>query len=86
LPGAFYRAPDKDFAESKPGPRQRKVAITVPAPSTLALLGAMSEALGKDFLIFFPNFLCRLRAGEAPGKPSYIYVSFSWWQDYPKFI
>jgi hypothetical protein len=28
LSGAFYRAPGKDFAECKPGTRQRKVAVT----------------------------------------------------------
>jgi hypothetical protein len=32
LPGAFYRAPGKDFAECKPGIRQRKVAVTAPTP------------------------------------------------------
>jgi hypothetical protein len=53
LPGAFYRAPGKDFAECKSGTRQRKVVVTAPAPSTLALSGAMSEAPDKDFLFFF---------------------------------
>jgi hypothetical protein len=28
LSGTFYRAPSKDFAECKPGTRQRKVAVT----------------------------------------------------------
>ena len=49
LPGAFYRAPGKDFAESKHGPRQRKVTITAPVPSVLSLPGAVSETPGKDF-------------------------------------
>jgi len=35
LLGAFYRAPGKDFAESKHSLRQRKVTITAPAPSVL---------------------------------------------------
>jgi len=60
LPGAFYRALGKDFAECKPGTRQRKVVVTAPAPSSLALPGAMSEAPGKDFFNFFSNFLCRV--------------------------
>jgi hypothetical protein len=51
--GAFYWAPGKDFAECKPGTRQRKVVVTAPALSALGLPGAMSEAPGKDFLIFF---------------------------------
>jgi hypothetical protein len=49
LPGVFYRARDKDFAECKSGTRQRKVVVTAPAPSALALPGAMSEAPDKDF-------------------------------------
>ena len=49
LPGAFYRAPGKDFAESKHGPRQRKVTVTAPVPSVLSLPGAVSETPGKDF-------------------------------------
>jgi hypothetical protein len=53
LSGAFYRALGKDFAECKPGTRQRKVVVTAPAPSALGLPGAMSEAPDKDFLIFF---------------------------------
>jgi hypothetical protein len=52
LPGAFYQAPDKDFAECKPGTRQRKVTITAPAPSAFGLPGAMSETPDKDFLFF----------------------------------
>jgi hypothetical protein len=53
LPGAFYRAPGKDFAECKSGTRQRKVAVTAPAPSAFDLPGAMSEAPGKVFLNYF---------------------------------
>jgi hypothetical protein len=53
LPGAFYRAPDKDFAECKSGTRQRKVTVTALAPSAFGLPGAMSEAPGKDFFNFF---------------------------------
>jgi hypothetical protein len=68
LPGAFYRALGKDFAECKPGTRQRKVVVTAPAPSSLALPGAMSEAPGKDFFNFFSNFLCQVPRREAPGK------------------
>jgi len=56
LSGAFYRAPGKDFAESKHSPRQRKVTVTAPAPSVLFLPGAVSETPGKDFLIFFPRY------------------------------
>jgi len=56
LPEAFYRAPGKDFAESKPSPRQRKVTVTAPAPSVLFLPGAVSETPGKDFLIFFLRY------------------------------
>jgi len=47
--GSFYRAPGKDFAESKHGPRQRKVTVTAPVPSVLSLPGAVSETPGKDF-------------------------------------
>jgi len=46
--GAFYRAPGKDFAESKYGPRQRKVTVTAPVPSVLSLPEAVSETPGKD--------------------------------------
>jgi hypothetical protein len=56
LPGAFYRAPGKDFAACKLGTRQRKMAVTAPAPSALGLPGAMSEAPGKDFFYFFFKF------------------------------
>jgi hypothetical protein len=56
LLGVFYRAPGKGFAECKPGTRQRKVAVTVPAPSVLGLPGVMLEAPGKKILIFFQNF------------------------------
>ena len=42
------------------GTRQRKVTVTVPVPLAHALPSAMSEALGKDFLIFFSKFLCRV--------------------------
>jgi hypothetical protein len=63
LPEAFYRAPGKDFAESKHNPWQRKVTVTAPAPLVLFLPGAVSETPGKDFLIFFPNILCRELSG-----------------------
>jgi hypothetical protein len=49
LPEASYRAHDKDFAESKHGPWQRKVTITAPAPSALALPDAVSEHPAKIF-------------------------------------
>jgi hypothetical protein len=51
----------------------KKNAVTVPAPSALGLPGAMSEALGKDFLIYFSNFLCRVPYREAPGKDFLIF-------------
>ena len=56
LPGAFYRAPGKDFAESKHSPRQRKVTVTAPAPSVLFFPGPVCQTPGKDFLIFFPKY------------------------------
>jgi len=63
LPGAFYRALGKDFAECKPGTPQRKVVVTAPAPSSLALPGAMSDP-GKDFFNFFFKFSL---PGAVPG-------------------
>ena len=53
LPSAFYRALDKVFAECNLGTRQRKVTITAPVAFAHALPSVMSEASGKDFLIFF---------------------------------
>ena len=45
-----------------------------PAPSSLALPGAMSEAPGKDFFnFFFQIFFAGCRAGEAPGKDFLFY-------------
>ena len=44
--------------------RQRKVVVTAPAPSSLALPGAMSEAPGKDFFNFFFKFSL---PGAVPG-------------------
>ena len=40
------------------------------APVTLphAVPSVMSEALGKDFLIFFQNFFAECTTGEALGK------------------
>jgi len=60
LPSAFYRALGKVFAECNLGTRQRKVTVTAPVALAHALPSVMSEALGKDFLIFFSKFLCRV--------------------------
>jgi hypothetical protein len=68
FPGAFYRAPGKDFAECKPDTRQRKMAVTAPAPSAFGLPGAMSEAPGKDFLFFFQIFFVECPAERHPAK------------------
>ena len=68
LPNAFYRALGKVFAECNLGTRQRKVTGTAPVPLAHALPSAMSEALGKDFLIFFQNFFAECPTGEALGK------------------
>ena len=57
LSSAFYRAL---VAECNLGTRQRKVTVTAPVAFAHALPSAMSEALGKDFLIFFSKFLCRV--------------------------
>jgi hypothetical protein len=59
LPSAFYRSLGKVFAECNLDTRQRKVTVTAPVPLAHALTSAMSEALDKDFLIFFSKFLCR---------------------------
>jgi len=53
LPSAFYRALGKVFAECSLGTRQGKVTVTAPVALAHALPSAMSEVLGKDFLIFF---------------------------------
>ena len=60
LPSVFYRALCKVFVECNLGTRQRKVIVTAPVALAHALPSAMSEALGKDFLIFFSKFLCRV--------------------------
>ena len=60
LSSAFYRALGKVFAECNLGTRQRKVTVMAPVVLVHALPSAMSEALGKDFLIFFSKFLCRV--------------------------
>ena len=74
LPGVFYRASGKDFAECKPGTRQRKVVVTAPAPSSLALPGAISEAPGKDFFNFFFKFSL---PGAVPGRhPAKMFLFF----------
>ena len=74
LPGAFYRAPGKDFAECKSGTRQIKVVVTAPAPSSLALPGAISEAPGKDFFNFFFKFSL---PGVVPGRhPAKMFLFF----------
>jgi hypothetical protein len=87
LPGAFYRAPGKDFAEYKPGTRQRKVAVTAPAPSAFGLPGALPEAPGKDFFNFFQILFAECPAGEAAlspmmaarGQPSMMKRTEKWW-------
>ena len=53
LPSAFYRVLGKVFAECNLGTRQSKVTVTAPVMLPHALPSGMSEALGKDFLIFF---------------------------------
>ena len=58
LPSAFYQALGKVFAECNLGTRQRKVTVTAPVALAHALPSAMSEALDKDFFIFFSKFLC----------------------------
>jgi len=75
LPSAFYRALGKVFAECNLGTRQRKVTVTAPVALAHALPSVMSEALGKDFLIFFSKFLCRVpyRGGT---RQRFIYLFF----------
>ena len=58
LPSAFYRAL---------GTRQRKVTVTAPVALVHALPSAMSEALGKDFLIFFSKISL---SSTLPGRHS----------------
>jgi len=53
---AFYRAPGKDFAESKHGPRQRKVTVTAPVSSVPFFAGSCIRDTRQRFLIFFPRF------------------------------
>ena len=64
LPSVFYRALGKVFAECNLGTRQRKVTVTAP----VALVHALSEALGEDFLFFFQNFFAECPIGETLGK------------------
>ena len=54
------------------------MVVTAPAPSSLALPGAISEAPGKDFFnFFFQIFFAGCRAGEAPGKDVFIFFIIS---------
>jgi hypothetical protein len=57
LLGAFYRAPDKDFAKSKPGPRQNKWSSWHRLRQPLLCQAPCQRHPTKFFLIFFPNFL-----------------------------
>ena len=72
LPGAFYRTPGKDFAECKPGTRQRKVVVTAPAPSSLALPGRHPA---KIFFLFF--FIISLPGVVPRGHPAKRFLFFS---------
>ena len=58
LPRALYRALGKAFAEGWSGTRQRKAAVTAPAPGTESLPRAVSRALGKELFFFFLKNLC----------------------------
>jgi len=77
LPSVFYRALGKVFAECNLGTQQRKVTVTAPVPLAHALPSVMSEALGKDFLIFFQNFFAECPTGEALGKDFFIFLIIS---------
>ena len=68
LPSVFYRALGKVFAECNLCTRQRKVTVTAPVALAHALPNVMSDALGKDFLIFFQNFFAECPARSALGK------------------
>jgi len=68
LSGAFYRASGKVFAGRKHNTPQRKITVTVLAPSTLALPEAVSETPGKDFLIFFQIFFAECLLRTLPAK------------------
>ena len=59
------------------GTRQRKVVVTTPAPSSLALPGAMSDAPGKDFFnFFFKISLPGAVPGRHPAKIFYFFYNF----------
>ena len=53
LPRALYRALGKAFAEGWTGTRQRKAAVTAPAPGTESLPRAVSGGPRQRIILFF---------------------------------
>jgi len=56
LPGAFYRAPSKDFAESKSSPRQKKSDRHGADSVGLFFAGRCVRDTRQRFFNFFPRY------------------------------
>ena len=96
LPRALYRALGKAFAEGWSGTRQRKAAVTAPAPGTESLPRAVSGGPRQRIILFFEKSLPRASnhgprqtnvqnfskksLPRAMGRPSAKNYSFFFWK------